>query len=80
MTGLVWRPQVGGFRQAVGARGIYRLRCDRDDRWHVSGIGHDGLPMLALPPDGRVFQGLAQAERFADGADRAPAQGEMSGC
>ena len=80
MTGLVWHPQLGGFRQATGARGTYRLRRDRDDRWHVSGIGHDGLPMLTLPPEGRMFASLAQAETFVDGLDRAPAEAEMSGC
>lgn len=76
---LQWTPQLGGFRTATGARGIYRLRHDRDDRWHVSGIGHDGLPMLSLPPGGRTFQGLVQATRFVDGLDRAPA-GDVSGC
>lgn len=79
MSALVWVPQVGGFRSAVGARGTYRLRHDRDDRWHVSGIGHDGLPMLAIPPDGRMFASLRHAETFIDGLDRAPVTGELSG-
>lgn len=51
---------------AVGAKGVYTI----DPRNVLTAIGHDSLPMLALPPDGRQFVSRQHALDTAEALDR----------
>jgi hypothetical protein len=53
---------------AVGYRGIYTTR-PHGSHCVLCGVGHDGLPMLALPPFGRAFTYPAQAREYAEKLD-----------
>lgn len=78
---LEWTPQQGhpDLLKAIGTRGEYRLRRI-GFRWLLGATGHDRLPMMQLPAEGRMFIFKTEAESCADGIDRAPCEAEMSGC
>lgn len=62
---------------AVGARGIYSVQRVGPE-WVLQGVGHDDLPMLALPLHGKPFQTLTSAQTYAQEIDRrAPIESQV---
>lgn len=59
---------VVGTLVAVGLRGVYSVeQVGRE--WWLDGVGHDDLPMLALPPGGKPFASLVSAQQYAQRLD-----------
>ena len=65
---------------AFGLRGRYQIRLV--SAWYVlTGVGHDDLPMLVLPPWGRKFPSLAEAQAHAERIESVRVvEPEVSGC
>lgn len=62
---LIWRGQPGNV-VAVGARGTYTVQTvGPPTRYVLQGVGHDELPMRALPAFGAQFLTLSQAQDAA---------------
>lgn len=67
---MIWHhhhPDVYGL-VAIGARGVYSI-VPMSHTWILSGIGHDGLPILDLPADGKEFASLTDALNHAEWVD-----------
>ena len=70
---LTWsRPDndTGAIHAAAGRRGIYTIRWNPKIGIVLNGVGHDGLTMLALSPDGRAFDTQTAAKDYAAQLDR----------
>jgi hypothetical protein len=74
----VWHETAQRWFSATGARGIYSLFWS-GGCWWLTGKGHDGLLMMALPPFGQRFGDRDQAELHADWIECHGAEGEVSG-
>lgn len=77
---LTWTRTTRGL-EAVGRRGWYTIRRHR--HMHaclLTAVGHDELPMLILPADGRHFATVADAKDYANQIERVRAvEPEVSG-
>ncbi|MGC7194402.1 hypothetical protein RA997_22920 [Mycobacteroides abscessus subsp. abscessus] len=61
-------------------RGTYTVQSVGRE-WILQGVGHDGLPMLALPAEGKAFAALDTAQLYALQLDRVGAvEPQASGC
>lgn len=78
-TRLDWRPASPHMWTATGIRGTYRIQQVDPATWTLYGREPGGLSMMALPVTGKAFDSLNGAQRYADGIDRMPPCGEMSG-
>lgn len=67
---LTWTPpdDERGAITAAGGKGRYTIRWR--DGYTLTGVGHDRLPMLVLPPHGRGFETLDGAKDFAEAIER----------
>lgn len=65
---------------AHGNRGAYTIRSVGSLGYTLTGLGHDDLPMMQLPPYGRLFETLDAAKDYASGLERVAAEGQVSGC
>lgn len=74
---LRWGGSSGNL-VAVGVRGIYTIQTVRG-QYVLQGVGHDELPMAALPALGHWFGVLEFAKRHAEKIEQAPADAEVSG-
>lgn len=54
---------------ANGLKGTYQIRWN-GGLFSLTGRGHDDLPMLALPPYGRLFEQLDHAKDHAAALER----------
>jgi hypothetical protein len=76
---LTWNGQPGNAI-AVGAKGIYTIQSLSNGKHVLQGVGHDDMPMLALPFMGREFDTLDHAKGHAGALDRVTAvEPEASG-
>ena len=67
-TELQWTGTTGQFT-AEGDRGTYTIKCV--GRLYVlTGLDGNGLPMPTLPPEGRPFEHLVTAQKYATELDR----------
>ncbi len=81
LTPLEWDDVDENWHRAIGAKGTYDVQQFTHERWILSGLGHDGLPMMELPATERMaFRSAESAQAYAADIDRRPATGEMSGC
>ncbi|OHU29131.1 hypothetical protein BKG78_23610 [Mycobacteroides chelonae] len=70
--------EIVGALVVVGLRGTYTVqRVGRE--WILQGVGHDGLPMLALPAEGKAFADLVSAQLYAIALDQQHAEAQASG-
>ena len=77
---LDWQLDINGL-VAVGKHGKYRIERNFHGKHVLSGVGHDGLLMLALPVNGRPFEKQEDARAFADRLDSVRAiEPQISGC
>ncbi len=76
---LDWRWASDHLYFAQGVRGRYKIVRVDPQTWTLYGVEPGGLTMMALPVTGRAFDSLNGAQRYADGIDRMPPCGEMSG-
>lgn len=79
---LRWRghSEIIGALVAVGLRGTYMVQSVGRE-WILQGVGHDGLPMLALPAEGKSFAALHTAQLYAIELERKGAvESQASGC
>lgn len=63
-----------GDLDAIGVRGDYRIhyegkRFGTGAVYRLFGTGHDQLPFMALPEEGREFPSVSLAKAFADEVD-----------
>ncbi|SKV05751.1 Uncharacterised protein [Mycobacteroides abscessus subsp. bolletii] len=70
--------EILGALVAVGLRGTYMVQSVGRE-WILQGVGHDGLPMLALPAEGKSFAALDTAQLYAIELDRTRAEAQASG-
>lgn len=72
---LTWtRPDRDcGSITAAGLKGTYTVRWVGMQGYSLTGVGHDTLPMLALPPYGRMFGHLDHAKDHAAALERVKA-------
>lgn len=72
---LTWtRPDNDcGAITADGMKGTYQIRWVGMVGYTLTGRGHDDLPMLALPPYGRLFEHLDHAKDYAAALERVKA-------
>lgn len=79
-TPMKWtgHSEIIGALVAVGLRGTYTVQSVGRE-WILQGVGHDGLPMLALPVEGKAFAGLDTAQLYAMELDRSHAEAQASG-
>lgn len=77
---LKWRShaQILGALFAVGLRGTYTVQSFGRE-WILQSVGHDGLPMLALPAEGKAFAALDTAQLYAIELDGTHAEAQASG-
>lgn len=77
---LAWsgHNEIIGALVAIGLRGTYTVQSVGRE-WFLQGVGHDGLPMLALPAEGKAFAALDSAQLYAMELDRSHAEAQASG-
>lgn len=79
---LQWKSHdhMVGTLAAWGLRGVYSVeKVGRE--WILQGRGHDDLPMLALPVEGKAFASLDAAKLYANELDHVRAvEAQVSGC
>lgn len=63
-----WVSTRRGCLDAVGMRGRYRIHWAAG-MCVLSGVGHDELPMIQLPAEGRVFSSVSLAKAYATEVD-----------
>lgn len=59
-----------GAVEALGRQGTYTVRWVGMTGYTLTGVGHDSLPMLALPPFGKLFDHLHHAKDYATALER----------
>lgn len=57
------------LRIATGLRATYSIQLRGSNTYFLTGIGHDGLPLLALPVDGKPFTTVGAAMVWAERLD-----------
>lgn len=77
---LAWNGhnEILGALVAVGLRGTYTVQSVGRE-WILQGVGHDGLPMLTLPAEGKSFAALDTAQLYAIELDGTHAESQASG-
>jgi hypothetical protein len=76
---LTWT-QNGSTVESFGCRGHYTIhRALGFSGCVLRGVGHDGLPMLALPPYGRHFDRVDSAKDYALKLERVRATEPLGG-
>ena len=71
---LTWStPEAGGSVTAAGGKGWYTIGWQTRTGYLLTGHGHGDLPMLILPPYGRLFETLDKAKDFAEAIERVKA-------
>lgn len=75
---LTWK---SGNLKAIGRRGTYTIeRARGGEGFLLTGVGHDELPMLDLPPFGERFDSIDAAKDRAAALERIkPIESEVSG-
>lgn len=78
---LTWtQPNQHGQIEAAGGKGTYTITWVGSLGYTLTGVGHDGLPMLVLPPYGRLLETLDKARDLAEAIERVKAvEPEASG-
>lgn len=81
---LKWSPpdtNTRGCITAAGGKGVYMIRWQTRTGYILTGMGHDDIPMLALPPYGRRFETLDRAKDYAERIERVgTVEPQISGC
>ena len=68
-TGLKWSATSASESSAFGWHGEYTIRL-QGFVYLLTGVGFDGLPLLALPPFGKAFTEAKAAAAYADKLDQ----------
>ena len=79
---MLWsRPATDcGQITAQGSHGVYTIRWVGALGYTLTGRDTDDLPMMQLPPYGRIFEHIDDAKQFAEQLERGAMVGEVSGC
>jgi len=77
---MLWsRPAIDcGQITAQGHHGVYTIRWVGSLGYTLTGRDWDDLPMMSLPPYGRIFDRIDDAKALAEQLERATV-GEVSG-